>query len=236
MVSDAPPSRRTRLRAQVAADILDSARVQLTAHGPEGLSLRAIARDLDMGVSSLYRYFPSRDDLLTELLVEAFDSQADAVAEASVCVDDPVEALRAGMLAYRDWSLAHPAEFALAYGTPVPGFQAPADRTVRAGVRVGGIVIDLLTQAWRQDRLDPMRVAEREAALTLAEREGLNALISRRGYAIPAGVMSLAIDMLVRIHGFVVMEAFGQLRPLAADPRATFERTIDEAAADSGLR
>lgn len=236
MVTEAPRGRRARQRAQVTTDILDAARAHLAAEGPEGLSLRAIARDLNMGVSSLYRYFPSRDDLLTQLLVEAFNDQADAVESAAAGFDDPVEALRAGVRAYRDWSLQHPPEFALAYGTPIPGFQAPAERTVQAGVRVGGIVIDLLSRAWAQDRIDAVRVAEREAALSVGERAGLDALIDRRDYSIPAGLMSLAVDLFIRIHGFVVMEAFGQLRPMAADPSATFARTVDDACAAAGLR
>jgi AcrR family transcriptional regulator len=236
MVSDIPAGRRARLRAQMTEDILTSARAHLAADGPQGLSLRAIARDVDMGVSSLYRYFPSRDDLLTELLVEAFHDQADAVEAAAARFGDPVEALRAGVHAYRDWALQHPPEFALAYGTPVPGFQAPAERTVAAGVRVGGILIDLVSRAWHQDRIDGLRVAEREAALSASEREGLDALLIRRGYAIPVGLMSLIVDLFVRIHGFVVMEAFGQLRPMAADPTATFDRTIDDACASIGLR
>ncbi|MEI6363951.1 MAG: TetR/AcrR family transcriptional regulator [Actinomycetes bacterium] len=235
MPSEASTGRRARLRAQVTSDILDSARAHLAAEGPEGLSLRAIARDLNMGVSSLYRYFPSRDELLTELLVEAFDAQADAVAEASAGCDDPVDGLRAGMRAYRDWSLQHPPEFALAYGTPIPGFQAPAERTVLAGVRVGGILIDLLSRAWSQGRIEPLRVAERESALSVKEREGLDTLIARRGYSIPAGLMSLTVDLFIRVHGFVVMEAFGQLRPMAADPTVTFERTIVECCIAAGL-
>jgi AcrR family transcriptional regulator len=235
MVNDAPGGRRARLRAQVTTDILESARRHLATEGPDGLSLRAIARDLDMGVSSLYRYFPSRDDLLTELLVDAFNDQADAVDAAAAGFDDPVEGLRAGVSAYRDWSLGHPPEFALAYGTPVPGFQAPAERTVQAGVRVGGILIDLLSRAWSLDLIDRDRVTAREWSLSPGERAGLEALVARRGYVIPAGLMSLTVDLFIRVHGFVVMEAFGQLRPMVADPAATFERTIDECLDAVGL-
>ena len=235
MVDQPPAGRRARLRAEVTTQILAAARGHLATEGPDGLSLRAIARDLDMGVSSLYRYFPSRDDLLTELLIDAFNDQANDVAAAVDGVDDPAQALRDGVRAYRAWSLSHPPEFALAYGTPVPGFQAPAERTVQAGVRVGGILIDLISGAWDRDLIDRSRVATRDANLTADERAGLDALASRRGYAIPAGLMSLTVDLFVRVHGFVVMESFGQLRPMVADPTATFERTIDECLDELGL-
>ena len=235
MSIDAPSGRRARLRAETTSDILDAARRHLAAEGASALSLRAIARELDMGVSSIYRYFPSRDDLLTELLVEAFDAQADVVAAAAAAHAEPSAALRAALQAYRDWSLAHPPEFALAYGSPVPGYQAPAERTIRAGVRAGGTLVDLLERAWREGRVDAAVVNERDARLTAAERSDIDALIARRDYSLPAGLMSLCVDMLVRIHGFVVMEAFGQLRPLASDPAATFGRTIDECLSAVGL-
>jgi AcrR family transcriptional regulator len=232
---DTPVRRRDRLRAQTTAEILDVARRHLAEHGAQDLSLRAVARDLDMGVSSLYRYFPSRDDLLTALLIEAFDAQADAVAAAASHESGPAAALRAACRAYRAWSLAHPPEFALAYGTPVPGYAAPAERTIAAGTRVGGILIDQLQAAWDAGLLSSVTVERRAGLLTVEERHGLEALLARRGYRLPAGAMSLAVDLFVRVHGFVVMEAFGQLRPLLADPAVTFARAVDDALAAAGL-
>ncbi|MDQ1249807.1 MAG: hypothetical protein QG597_4183 [Actinomycetota bacterium] len=223
------------MRAQTTAEILGVARAHLAAEGAGSLSLRAIARDLDMGVASLYRYFPSRDDLLTALLVEVFSAQADAVARAVDEVADPAEALRAGLAEYRRWALAHPPEFALAYGTPVPGYVAPSERTTAVAVRVGDILLAQVARAWGQGRIDAGRVARRTDALTPAERAGIEALLTRRGYQVPLGVMSLMVDLFVRIHGYVVMEVFGQLRPLTADPDATFERTVTDALDVLGL-
>ena len=114
-------------------------------------------------------------------------------------------------------------------------YVAPAERTIRAGVRVGGVLIDLVTQAWTDGGIDAAVVADRQARLTPAEAGGLAALIDRRQYALPAGLMSLTVDMLIRLHGFVVMEAFGQLRPMAADPESTYERTIDDALVACGF-
>ena len=97
------------------------------------------------------------------------------------------------------------------------------------------ITAEEFERAWRAGRVDAAVVNERDARLTAAERSGIDALIARRDYSLPAGLMSLCVDMLVRIHGFVVMEAFGQLRPLASDPAATFGRTIDECLSAVGL-
>lgn len=235
MSVDAPASRRARLRAQTTADILRVSRRQLAREGAGGLSLRAIARELGMGVSSLYRYFPSRDELLTTLLVEAFTAQADAVEQAMAGLDDPTDALRAASEAYRAWALAHPPEFALAYGTPVPGYAAPPERTIPVAVRVGDMYVDQLAKAWRSGRVDESVVARRAEALTPVERQGIEALQARRSYDVPIGLMSLTVDLFIRIHGYVVMEAFGQLRPMVADPDATFGRTVQEALDGLGL-
>lgn len=236
MATDLPaPRRRARLRAQTTAEILEAARERLAAEGPAGVTLRAIARDLGTGVSSLYRYFDSRDDLITELLVEAFNSQADTVAAAVAAHPDAADALRASLHAYRDWSLAHPTQFALAYGTPVPGYQAPGDRTIGPGTRVGGQVIELLTALWRAGRLDQERLDHRDAELAADEREDLAALASRRGYGVPLALLSLVADLMVAVHGFVVMEVFGQLRPFSSRPAVAFERITAKALVEVGL-
>lgn len=230
------PTRRQRLRDQTTAEILASARHRLATDGASAVTLRAIARDLNTGVSSIYRYFASRDDLITALLVEAFHSQADAVAAAAAERPDPVDALPAALHAYRSWSLAHPTEFALAYGTPLPGYQAPPDRTIEPGARVGGQIIELVTELWRAGRLRADRMQHRDAILSASERAGLDALAQRRGYDAPVALLSLAVDVIARVHGFVVMEVFGQLRPITSEPAEMFNRTVDEVLADLGLR
>jgi len=229
------PGRRERRRAQTTEQILEAARRRLTTDGAASVTLRAIARDLDTGVASLYRYFASRDALITELLVEAYDSQADAVAAAAGDHPDAADALLAAVHAYRSWSLTHPTQFALAYGTPLPGYEAPPERTVGPGVRVGGLVIGLVSTLWRDSRLDPARVRQRDADLSVAERRGLEALAQRRGYDVPVALLSLVIDLLVRIHGFVGMEVFGQLRPITSAPADTFARTARDALTHLGL-
>src|SRR5687767_11355134 len=121
---------RDRRKQQTTMELRAIAGEHLRTLGAAGLSLRAIARDAGIAPSALYRHFASRDDLLTDLLVAAFVSHAESVEAAAEphVRDDPVAALRAALLAYRRWVVAHPAEFGLAYGTPVPGYHAPAER------------------------------------------------------------------------------------------------------------
>src|ERR1700722_4741115 len=136
-------AKRRGSRERIEAQIIELGRRHLVEHGAAGLSLRAIARDLGMVSSAVYRYVSSRDELLTLLLIDAYSELADAVdrardAMSEVWSDDVVAIAHAG----RDWAIAHPASWALLYGSPVPGYHAPADRTIGPGTRVVGALFD----------------------------------------------------------------------------------------------
>ena len=86
---------RERARSEVVSAIKATASQHLAASGASALSLRAVARDLGLVSSALYRYFPSRDALLTALIVDAYDAvgaaaeQADATAVAAGATREP---------------------------------------------------------------------------------------------------------------------------------------------------
>ena len=222
--------------------ILRSARTQLETAGVEGVTLREVARDIGIAVSALYRYVDNRDDLITELLVEAFTDHADAVDAAVDAVvestgpDDITGAIVAAFRAYRAWSVEHPAQFGLAFGAPVPGYSAPAGRTVAVAVRPGGRVMGLFARAHQAGLVDASALARREALLDEGTSAGFAALAERQSYALPVPAVALAVDAFVRIHGFTVMEVFGQLRPLVSPADAYFETLLSEVVANLGLR
>ncbi|MFI7499064.1 TetR/AcrR family transcriptional regulator [Streptomyces sp. NPDC049687] len=119
---------RERYRAQVRAEVKERAWEQIATAGASALSLNAIAKNMGMSGPALYRYFASRDELITELVRDAYRSLADtfrAVAERSGRPD-----LAALAHALRDWALADPHRYFLVYGTPIPGYHAPEDTTV----------------------------------------------------------------------------------------------------------
>src|SRR5271154_6561131 len=118
-------SARERVRAEVSADIASEARRQLAEVGAGALSVRAVARQLGMASSAMYRYFPSRDELLTALIVEGYDALADVAEAAAAAGGGNVKRFRTVCRAVRGWALAHPHEYALLYGSPIPGYQAP---------------------------------------------------------------------------------------------------------------
>lgn len=135
--------KRQESRDRIESQIIELGRRHLITEGAAGLSLRAIARDLGMVSSAVYRYVSSRDELLTLLLVDAYSDLADAVDDARRD-GDWCEALMAIAHAARAWAVEHPARWALLYGSPVPGYHAPAERTVGPGTRVVGALFDVV--------------------------------------------------------------------------------------------
>lgn len=139
---------REQARKELTRRIVEAARSQLAVVGAAGLSLRAVARELGMVSSAVYRYVPSRDDLLTRLIIEAYEAlgEAAARAEARIGRDDIPGRWIATCSAVRGWALEHPHEYALIYGSPVPGYAAPQD-TIGPASRVGEVLIRVIGDA-----------------------------------------------------------------------------------------
>ena len=152
---------RERVRAEITREITDTARDQLAASGAAALSLRAVARDLGMVSSAIYRYFASRDELLTALIIDGYNAIGAAVenGDASCARDDYRGRWLAGCRAARAWAVAHPHEYALIYGSPVPGYQAPAD-TIAPAARSAVVFGRLISDAHAAGQLAPARCGQ----------------------------------------------------------------------------
>ncbi|MET9026502.1 WHG domain-containing protein [Nocardia sp. NPDC004168] len=149
-----PTTPRARARAQTMNDIVRIGREHLATEGAAALSLRAVARDLGVVSSAVYRYVRSRDELLTLLVVDGYNALGDAVDEAlAEAGDDPIDGLRVLGRTVRRWALAEPARYGLLFGTPVPGYDAPATETTAPGTRVIAALLTLFAQAHRAGRL-----------------------------------------------------------------------------------
>lgn len=116
---------RERYRSQVRAEIKERAWEQIATSGAPGLSLNAIAKQMGLSGPALYRYFSGRDELITELIRDAYRGLADAFRAAAASGAD-LEGLGHVM---RAWALDDPQRYFLVFGTPVPGYHAPEDVT-----------------------------------------------------------------------------------------------------------
>ncbi|WP_052852320.1 TetR/AcrR family transcriptional regulator [Streptomyces avicenniae] len=223
---------RARARREITAAIKDEARRGLAAEGASRLSLRAVARELGMASSALYRYFPSRDDLLTALIVDAYDALGEAAEEtlAATPRDDPATRWVAVCGAVRAWALAHPHEFALVHGTPVPGYAAP-QATTGPGVRVPLALLALTAEA-QEDALlapptwDPLPPPVRAEAEALADE-----------YApgLPAPVVAALVAAWAQLVGLISFEVFGQYTGVVTARDEFFAHAVSRIAADIGL-
>lgn len=142
---------RARVRAELTAEITAIARRQVATEGAGNLSLRAIAREMGMASSAIYRYFSSRDELLTALIVESYNELGVAAeaADATCARSEVMHRWLAVSRAAYDWATANPAEYALLFGTPVPGYAAPPD-TIGPANRFTLVLAGLLDEADRQ--------------------------------------------------------------------------------------
>lgn len=210
---------RARVRAELVGEIKEVARRHLSTDGAN-LSLRAVARDMGMVSSAIYRYFPSRDDLLTALIIEAYDALGDAVetAEARVARDDLRGRLRAAWRAARAWALANPAEYALIYGSPVPGYAAPQD-TIDPAARPPIILMRILCDGVRTGALP----ADDGAGLPTAVRDDLRRIADSTFPGLPTGTLARGMTGWVQLFGLISFELFGRLDNTVFDREAYFD-------------
>ncbi|MEH0420983.1 TetR/AcrR family transcriptional regulator [Streptomyces sp. B21-083] len=220
---------RARARIEVTSAIKDEARRQLAADGAAKLSLRAVARELGMVSSALYRYFPSRDDLLTALIIDAYDSMGEAAeaAHAAVVHTGPLRRWVAVCEAVRRWALGSPHEYALIYGSPVPGYKAPPT-TVPAASRVGLLLMDIVRDAHRGRgvALTPIPAELRP------EGERLAADIAPD---LPPEVALALAAAWAQVYGLVGFELFGQFNRVVEDRERFYRYAVGRIAHGVGL-
>jgi len=228
----APRSARARARVEITAEILAAGRRQLAEVGAAQLSLRAVARELGMVSSAVYRYVASRDELLTLLIVDSYDSlgeAAETAAEASRRRSPRnrwVDVARA----VRSWAIAHPNEYALVYGSPVPGYEAPED-TVIPGTRVSRLLVSVVADAAATRPLEPTLHVELPAR-TAAELRDLAALLE---VDLPEPVLAATLVAWTQLFGLLGFEVFGQTRGIVADHDAFFTAAAGAMADAIGL-
>jgi len=265
---------RERARAELSREIKEEARRQLAASGAGELSLRAVAKELGMVSSALYRYYPSRDDLLTALIIDAYNALG-AAAEGAIAAGQaaagsadlarPAPPARdrwiAACHAVRDWALANPHEYALIYGSPVPGYRAP-EATIGPAARVPLAFVGVLGEALAGGELGGVGgvggVGGGGGALPVtgslaAQADALSASLAQpvpvtRGAggaggaggaahaALPPDVLVRAVIAWTQLFGMISFELFGQFVGSFEPADALFLHATEQLAAFVGLR
>jgi AcrR family transcriptional regulator len=223
-MTTALPSRRDRLRSATVSEIKEAARRLLVAGGPQAISLRAIARDMGMTAPAIYRYFPSLEALVVALADDLMDELGGAVAAAGESAgDDPGQRLAAMARAFRRWAVAHPVEFGMIFGAPVPTMAdyAPECGPDDPGARFGRPYLDVFLQLWERA---PWPTPPREY---MQERLGPHLGPLRQSHGdLPIEVAYTFLSGWSRLYGLVAMEVFNQMRWALTEPEALFEAEI----------
>jgi len=219
------PGVRARVRAALTAEIKASARRQLVTDGPAALSLRAIARELDMASSAIYRYFASRDELLTALIIDAYNAVGAAVEEADA--EHERSNYRGRLIAVgqaaRSWAVSNPQEYGLIYGSPVPGYKAPPD-TIDPAVRVPTALITVFVEYFEGDEpVGPPAAGDELGAALLQLSEFTE-------HRLTPSQLACSVQAWGEILGLVSLELFGHFHNAVTDPAHVFSYSMEQLA------
>ena len=215
----APRTARDRARAELTSEIKAVGLRHLAEHGAAGLSLRAVARDLGMVSSAVYRYFPSRDDLLTALIIDAYSAVGDVAETAADAKRRARFPARWVAVAeqVRGWALAHRHEYALIYGTPVTGYAAPAD-TIDPASRIALVFLQLIADGIAAGEI----TTTPDLPVTRAVHADFEAMRASTGLDIPDAVLSRTLIAWAQLLGGINLELFGHLHNVINDYDAFF--------------
>ncbi|MFE7558351.1 TetR/AcrR family transcriptional regulator [Kitasatospora sp. NPDC057500] len=200
-----PTTPRERYRTQVRAEVMERAWEQIATAGASALSLNAIAKQMGMSGPALYRYFASRDELITELVREAYRSLADTLAAAATEGADLADLARA----LRSWALADPQRYLLVYGTPIPGYQAPEDTTA-----VSQEIATTLLNACTAAPATPLGTHLATHRTWAADHPA------------PPEALALFLTCWTRLHGVLSLELAGHFSGMGFDPKVLFESEL----------
>jgi AcrR family transcriptional regulator len=232
VVHSAPRTARERVRRELTSEIKEVALAQLASSGGAALSLRAIAREMGMASSALFRYFRNRDALLTALIIDSYSSLAEAAetAEARMhgeSIEDRWMAICHGV---RNWAIAHPHEYALIFGSPIPGYAAPTG-TVAPASRVPLLLGDLLGDLMSEKSYEVSAHPEPSVAVRRAI-EPVRAMMPK---GVPSDLMVRGLMAWTYLFGAVSFEVFGHRHNVIADPEAFFDHEVRRLATMVGL-
>jgi AcrR family transcriptional regulator len=205
---------RERYRTQVRTEIKERAWGQIATAGASALSLNAIAKQMGMTGPALYRYFTNRDELITELVTDAYRSLADTLRAAGETGAD----LTTLAHALRGWALADPQRYFLVYGTPVPGYHAP-DGVTRIASEIMTTLLDVCVAS----------PSDRPATPFDAHLEDHRQWAA--GHPAPPAALHRALTFWTRLHGILSLELAGHFTGMGFDPAQLFTAELDNLSA-----
>jgi AcrR family transcriptional regulator len=230
-------TRRDRVRAATMEEIKQTARRILVEHGPDAVSLRAIAREMGMTAPALYRYFDSRDVLIRGVIADIFNQlTADVTGAIQAAAQEHDDDLTKKMVSagreFREWALLHQGEFALIFGSPLPGVaDGRGDVADECGRQFAGVYFALFRELWLRNPF-PVPAPEEIDPRLRTQLERFGTMIRSD---LPLGAILRFLRCWTKLYGAVSMEVFGHIGFALDDAAPMFDLTLAELAADLGL-
>lgn len=224
-------TRRERIRDATKEEIKAIARRQMAEQGTAAISLRGIAREMEVTPTALYRYFASHDDLITELILDAYHAHADALEEAdqTQVAEDYKGRMYAVLMAFRQWAMEHSTDFQLIYGNPIPGYHAPDEPTIQAASRNMAVVVNILSGAMEAGKLIP-QPEHTHMPSTVTQQ-----ITQANRYGVKDIVVYIGALGWTRLHGIIMLELFNHLQPVVGDTEAFYQHQIRNLINEIGL-
>lgn len=218
-----PRPRREKRHPDLHTAIKETAWKQIAGLGAAALNLRGIARDLGITAPSIYNYFPNRDALITDLIVDAFASLDDSQTAAIVAIPEQEHAQRLLALGinYREWAMAKPERYQLIFGTPLAGYSAPFDITQPVAERSLTVLMNVLMAGHLAGKLR----LETGRALSPQIQAMFSDWQQQRGTA-DEQVQILAFSIWAHVHGLVSIEIGQQYPPFITNPEEIYRHTL----------
>jgi AcrR family transcriptional regulator len=213
-------NRRERLKEETYQEIIDTARQQISQKGAAALSLRGIARRMEMTAPALYRYFENRDALVTTLISHAYQSLQEHLEATRLAhlAQNPTEQLLAVGVTYRDWAVQHPEDYALIFGTPIPGYEAPPESTVPLARNSLGVLLRVLEDGQKNGTFSlPTSVPSLTPQILDSNPEMADA----------APLLSTGLALWSLVHGLTSLELFNHFSPMIKDPEELFRMELE---------
>jgi AcrR family transcriptional regulator len=218
-------TRRERYRQETLAEIKQLAMRQIAEGGTGALSLNAIAKAMGMSGAALYRYFASRDELLAELIVDAYHDLADALQAAAGRGESPVARFRTTAGAYRTWALAEPHRYRLVFANLVGSGQMEPERVIPAAQRSMDVFLNVLSEVGGSPA-EPS--APSGGSVPASLRAQLETWHARSGAsALPPATLLRALLAWTRLHGVLSLELDGHLAATGVDPALLYQAEVD---------
>lgn len=246
-------TRRERLREATDAEIRQHARTLLVQQGRHAVALRAIARELGMTVGGLYRYYPSREELLRkvcdDIAVDLTAALRQALEDAPTGPEGRLSNVFVVCRAFRTWALAHPQEFALVFAsreeeTGGCRIDELADQNLIGNAPVedqlGMVFLEVVNHLLIESDVRAPEPDEIPEALRveLEERQGvLRVAFSMANVEVADELLSPSMLYFLlrwwsRLYGHVALEVFGNFPFRVSNAELLFESMLGELARD----